>query len=124
MIKKVLIVEDYNDARRFMKILVESHGCIAIEAADGIEAIDKFKQHSPDIVLMDISLPFVDGLTTTKAIRELDGIKRTPIIAITAFGQFFYKEAIEAGCDELINKPVDINTIEAVLNNYLLPVTS
>lgn len=121
MVKKILIVEDYEDTRSFMKILVESYGYLVIEAADGIEAIDRFKQQHPDMILMDISLPFVDGLTATKAIREFDGKTQVPIIALTAFGQFFYKEAIAAGCNDLINKPVDFNTLEPILNEYLSP---
>ena len=123
MMKKVLIVEDYEDTRSFMKLLLEANGYQVIEATDGIEALDKFKQENPDIVLMDISLPIVDGLTATKAIRELEeGSSQLPIIAITAFGKFYYKQAMEAGCNELINKPVDFDTIESILNNYLSPV--
>jgi CheY-like chemotaxis protein len=123
MPKKVLIVEDYDDARHFMKFLLEANGYQVIEAADGIEAVDKFKQQHPDIVLMDISLPTVDGLTATKAIRELeDDSSRLPIIAVTAFGKFYYKQALEAGCNDLINKPVDFETIESILKDYLSPV--
>ena len=123
MMKKVLIVEDYEDTRSFMKFLLEANGYQVIEATDGIEALDKFKQENPDIVLMDISLPIVDGLTATKAIRELEeASSQLPIIAITAFGKFYYKQAMEAGCNELINKPVDFDTIESILNNYLSPV--
>lgn len=123
MPKKVLIVEDYDDTRSFMKFLLETQGYQVIEARDGIEALDKYKQQQPDIVLMDISLPLVDGLTAAKAIRELEeDSSKLPIIAITAFGKFYYKQAMEAGCNELINKPVDFETIETVLNNYLLPV--
>ena len=123
MTKKVLIVEDYDDTRSFMKVLLETNGYEVIEARDGIEALDKYKQQQPDIVLMDISLPVVDGLTATKAIRELEeDPSKLPIIAITAFGKFYYKQAMEAGCNELIDKPVDFKTIESVLNNYLAPV--
>ncbi len=121
MVKKVLIVEDYEDTRSFMKLLVESYGYKVVEAADGIEAVDRFKQQHPDIILMDISLPFVDGLTATKTIREFDGATKIPIIALTAFGQFFYKEAIDAGCNDLINKPIDFNTLEPILTEYLSP---
>lgn len=123
MPKKVLIVEDYDDARSFMKLLLETNGYQVIEATDGIEALDKYKHQRPDIVLMDISLPVVDGLTATRAIRELEGNSSDlPIIAVTAFGKFYYKQAIEAGCNELIDKPVDFDTIESVLNNYLAPL--
>lgn len=119
MAKKVLIVEDYEDSRTFMKFLVESYGYQVVEAADGIEAVDKYKKQHPDLVLMDISLPVVDGLTATKTIREIEKSAKLPIIAVTAFGKSFYKKAIEAGCNDLIDKPVDFDTLEPILNQYL-----
>lgn len=119
MQKIVLIVEDYEDSRSFMKFLVESYGYQVIEAADGIEAVDRFKNFHPDLILMDISLPTVDGLTATKVIRGFNGSQNVPIIAVTAFGQSYYKKALEAGCDDLIDKPVDFDTLEPVLNQYL-----
>lgn len=114
-----MIVEDYEDARGFMKFLIESYGYQVIEATDGIQAIDKFKNFRPDLILMDMSLPVVDGLAATKAIREFDEGAHIPIIAITAFGKNYFKKAIEAGCDDLIDKPVDFEVLEPVLNQYL-----
>ena len=119
MAKKVLIVEDYEDTREFMKILLESYGYKVIEAADGIEAIDRVKQYHPDLILMDISLPVVDGLTATRAIREFDADYKVPIIAVTAFGKNYYTKAIEAGCNDLIDKPVDFDSLEPILKSYL-----
>ena len=119
MQKKVLIVEDYKDTRSFMKLLVESYGYMVVEATDGIEAFEEFKKQHPDLVLMDISLPMVDGLTATRAIREINGKEQVPIIAITAFGKIYYKQAIEAGCNDLIDKPVDLDVLEPVLRHYL-----
>ncbi len=119
MAKKVLIVEDYEDTREFMKLLLESYGYQVIEASDGIEAIDRVKQHHPDLILMDISLPMVDGLTATRTIREFDADGKTPIIAVTAFGKNYYKKAIEAGCNDLIDKPVDFERLEPILRSYL-----
>ena len=119
MAKTILIVEDYEDARGFMKLLLESYGYEVIEAADGIEAIDRFKSFHPDLILMDISLPMVDGLTATKAIRESNDGRRTPIIAVTAFGKQYFNKAIEAGCNDLIDKPVDFDMLEPVINQYL-----
>lgn len=119
MPKKVLIVEDYEDSRNFMKFLIESYGYQVLEAADGIEAVDRFKQQQPDLILMDISLPTVDGLTATKTIRGFDGSEKLPIIAITAFGKSYYQQAIEAGCNDLLDKPVDFDTLEPILNQYL-----
>ncbi|MCA1622438.1 MAG: response regulator [Acidobacteria bacterium] len=119
MAKKVLIVEDYEDTRDFMKFLLESYGYQVIEATDGVEAIDSVKQQNPDLILMDISLPLVDGLTATRAIREFNTAAEVPIIAVTAFGKSFYKKAMEAGCNDLIDKPVDFDILEPILNQYL-----
>lgn len=119
MAKQVLIVEDYEDTREFMKILLESYGYRVIEAADGIEAMDRFKQFHPDLILMDISLPLVDGLTATRAIRSFELDSQVPIIAITAFGKNYYTKAMEAGCNDLIDKPVDFDTLEPILRGYL-----
>src|SRR5688500_12973738 len=116
MSKIVLIVEDYEDSRHFMKYLVESYGYEVIEAGDGIEAIDKFKQFHPDLILMDISLPMVDGLTTTKTIREFEDSSKVQIIAVTAFGGLYYKQAIEAGCKDLIDKSVAVEVLAPVIN--------
>jgi len=119
MSKKVLIVEDNEDTRSFMKYLIESYGYLAVEAADGIEALDKFKKHLPDIVLMDISLPTVGGLTATKAIREVDATGKVPIIAITAFGKDYREQAIEAGCNDLISKPLDFDVLHLIIEKHL-----
>jgi len=119
MVKKVLIVEDYEDTREFMKILLESYGYRVIEAADGIEALDRVKQDHPDLILMDISLPVVDGLTATRAIRACGADSKVPIIAVTAFGKNYYNKAIEAGCNDLIDKPVDFDSLEPILKSYL-----
>ena len=119
MVKKILIVEDNEDTLSFMKYLIESYGCQAIEASDGIEALDKFKKHQPDIILMDISLPTVSGLTATKAIREVDATGKVPIIAVTAFGKIYREQAIEAGCDDLISKPFDFDVLHLLIEKHL-----
>lgn len=119
MPKMVLIVEDYEDTRQFMRFLVETYGYNVIEASDGIEAVEQVKQLHPDLVLMDISLPQVDGLTATRAIRDFYGDSKPPIIAVSAFGKYYHDRAIEAGCDDLIDKPVDFDVLEPVLHQYL-----
>lgn len=119
MAKVILIVEDYEDTREFMKFLLEKHGYQVVEAGDGIEAIERFKKIHPDLILMDISLPIVDGLTATKAIRESNKGEEIPIIAITAFGNLYLERALEAGCNELMNKPLDIESLEMMIDRYL-----
>jgi CheY-like chemotaxis protein len=119
MSKTILIVEDYVDTRDLMKFLLESCGYIVREAADGQEAVDSVKKHFPDLILMDLSLPTMDGLTATRIIRKVDGGGKLPIIAVTAYGNSFYRKAMEAGCDDLINKPLDFDKLQPVLEQYL-----
>ena len=119
MQKTVLIVEDYADIRTMMKFLVQGYGYEVIEAVDGQEAVEKARQHALDLILMDLSLPVMDGLTATQIIRTLDGLGKIPIIAVTAYGNSYYRRAMEAGCDDLINKPLDFKNLEPILNQYL-----
>ena len=119
MLKKILIAEDYADTRSFMKFLVESYGYQALEAADGQQAVETVRREQPDLILMDLSMPIMDGLAATRVIRGFDGTSRLPIIAVTAHGESFYKQALEAGCDDLINKPLDFAALEPVLSQYL-----
>jgi len=121
MAKTVLIVEDYPDIRTMMKFLLQRFGYDVIEAADGNEAVESVKQNHPDLILMDLSLPNMDGLTATQIIRKFDGFGKVPIIAVTAYGNSYYRRAIEAGCDDLINKPLDFNNLEPILEQYLSP---
>ena len=119
MSRIVLIVEDYEDTRSFMKIILESYGYEVIEADNGLEAIESIKHHFPDLILMDVSMPVMDGLTATKKIRKFKQAAEIPIIAVTAHGMDFYEKAMEAGCNGLISKPIDFDSLEPVLNQYL-----
>ena len=119
MPKIVLVVEDYADTRTMMKFLLQSYGFQVVEAADGQEAVDKAQESAPDLILMDLSLPIMDGLTATQTIRKFSGFGKIPIIAVTAYGNSYYRQAIEAGCDDLINKPLDFDKLEPILNQYL-----
>jgi CheY-like chemotaxis protein len=116
--KKILVVEDYADARSFMKFVVEGYGYSVIEAANGQEAVETVKHESPDLILMDLAMPVMDGFTATRIIRESEGNK-TPIIAVTAYGSTCYKQAMEAGCNDLVDKPIDFDKLKPVLNKYL-----
>jgi CheY-like chemotaxis protein len=119
MPKTVLLVEDYDDARSFMKLLLEKNGYRVIEAQDGYEAVEIVNRISPDIILMDLSLPNMDGIAATKIIRKIVDFSRTPIIAVTAHGDAYFEKAIAAGCNDLLNKPLDIRLMEIMLKHYL-----
>ena len=116
---KVLVVEDYEDTREFMKFLLQDYGFDVAEAANGYEAIEAVKRDAPDLILMDISMPGMDGLTAARKIREATGSRKPPIIAITAYGEYARRKALEAGCDASLSKPIDFEDLEPVLSRYL-----
>jgi CheY-like chemotaxis protein len=117
--KKILVAEDTEDSRHLLKFLLEMYGYAVLEAVNGKEAVKTAAELCPDLILMDISMPVMDGLTATMAIRKFDGIKKTPILAVTAFGKQFYRQAIEAGCNDVIPKPVDFDTLQPIIEHYL-----
>jgi CheY-like chemotaxis protein len=120
MKKIVLIVEDQSDSRNFMKVLIESYGCEVIEATDGEEAVQLAHYGKPNLILMDISMPEMDGLTATKIIRETLDKNKMPIIAVTAHGKALNKLLLEAGCNGIVDKPVDFNALQPVIERYLI----
>jgi CheY-like chemotaxis protein len=119
MKKKVLIVEDVADVRAMMKILVECYGFEAITADDGYEAIEMAKEHQPDLILMDLMMPVLDGVMATSIIRNIEGKNEIPIIALTAYHDIYQKKAIAAGCDAVITKPLNLDRLQPLLNHYL-----
>jgi CheY-like chemotaxis protein len=121
MAKKVLIVEDYEDVRELIKLLIESYGYETLTATNGIDAVVIAKKELPDLILMDISLPEIDGLYATSIIRNSADIPKMPIIAVTAYGKDISREAIKAGCNQVIDKAIDLESLELIINQYLRP---
>jgi len=119
MAKKVLIAEDYDDVRRMMKIMLELYGYEALEASDGYEAVEKTAKFKPDVVLMDISMPVLDGLNATRAIRQFDDGASIPILAVTAYGDFYKDKAIDAGCNAVISKPLHFENLQPIIEQYI-----
>jgi CheY-like chemotaxis protein len=119
MPKTILVAEDYVDTRTLMKILIEGYGYQVVEAADGSEAVEKAKQYHPDLILMDLAMPVMDGLTATSIISNLEGFDKTPIIALTAYSGSYFHKSLQAGCTDLIDKPLDYKKLEPLLRKYL-----
>ena len=114
-----MIVEDYADTRTMMKVLLQWRGYEVIEAADGYEAIEKTLQYHPDLILMDLALPVMDGATATKLIRGIEGFEKVSIVALTGFGNTSFEKAIEAGFDDVLVKPLHFENLEPLLAHYL-----
>ena len=116
----VLLVEDTEDNRFMMRRLLEMAGYQVVEATNGEEAVKAARAESPRLILMDLSLPVIDGLAATRLIRKLPDCKRTPIIAVSAHDSSdFQLEAIEAGCNRYITKPIDFNELEQLIVQLL-----
>ncbi len=112
----VLLVEDTEDNRFMMRRLLEMAGYRVVEAMNGEEAVKLAKSESPHLILMDLSLPVIDGLAATRLIRKLPHCESTPIIAVSAHDTSdFQSEAIEAGCNSYVTKPIDFNDLEDLI---------
>ena len=118
--KTVLLVEDTEDNRFMMRRLLEMTGYRVIEAMNGEEAVKLAQSESPNLILMDLSLPVIDGLAATRLIRKLPDFKSTPIIAVSAHDTSdFQSEAIKAGCNTYVSKPIDFNELEELIAKLL-----
>ena len=118
---KVLLVEDVEDTRLFMRLELEEHGFIVIEAEDGRGAVDMAVKESPDIILMDLTLPNMDGFSAAKLIRKKSGkLQTVPIIAVTAHQDVNFRSGAKAsGFDAYVTKPIDINSLKELINGLL-----
>ena len=117
---RVLLVEDTEDNRFMMRRLLEMSGYQVVEATNGEDAVKVARAESPRLILMDLSLPVIDGLAATRLIRKLPDCQRTPIIAVSAHDSSdFQLEAIEAGCNSYITKPIDFNELEQLIAQML-----
>jgi CheY-like chemotaxis protein len=114
----VLLVEDTEDNRMMMRRLLELSGYQVSEAVNGLEAVILAERETPNIILMDLSLPIVDGLAATRQIRQLPNLATVPIIAVSAHDTAdFHAEALAAGCDAYITKPVDYTELEDLISD-------
>jgi two-component system cell cycle response regulator DivK len=118
--KRVLLVEDFEDSRFSLSKLLEIEGYEVVEAVDGAQAVDLALSAKPDLILMDLSLPVIDGLSATRKIRQNEAMIGVPIIALSAHDiSDFRGKSKDAGCTDYITKPVDFNTLISMMSKYL-----
>ena len=116
----VLVVEDFEDNRFMMRRLLEMSGYRVIEAVNGKQAVEAAVSARPDLILMDLSLPMLDGLAATRRIREAEGLGRVPIVAVSAHDSAdFHTEALAAGCNEYVTKPIDFDHLVRILDGLV-----
>src|ERR687884_503021 len=116
----ILIVEDYADASLAMRLALEKRGYHILEASDGAQAVETAARERPDIILMDLNLPVLDGLAATERIRSNPDLRDTVIVAVTAYSDQDYRaRALAAGCNAFVSKPVDIDWLNELLTELL-----
>lgn len=118
--RTVMVVEDFEDNRFMMRRLLEMSGYRVIEAVNGQEAVEVAGRELPDVILMDLSLPLLDGLAATRRIRTQPELTKVPIVAVSAHDTAdFHAEALAAGCNEYVTKPIDFDELENLLKRLI-----
>ncbi len=116
MAGKVLIVEDNAQNMKVMTMTLRASGYTLVQAQDGEEALEKVRSEKPDLIIMDMRLPKIDGVEATKRIREMPEFKSVPIIAVTAYAMKGDKEKfLDAGCDAYLSKPINTRQLPGVV---------
>jgi len=116
----VLVVEDYEDTSLAMRLALEDQGYRILEAADGVQAVEVAERERPDIILMDLQLPILDGLAATERIRANPEMSEVVIVAVTAHQEADYRaRALAAGCNAFVSKPIDFEWLNDLLVNLV-----
>jgi len=116
----IMVVEDYDDTRHFLKRILEKKGYRVLEAVNGQEAIEIAQREHPDLILMDLDLPILDGIGATQSLRQHQDTKAVPIVALTAYPMSYTRvKAFAKGCNEYLSKPIDFDELEKLLMRYV-----
>jgi two-component system, cell cycle response regulator DivK len=117
----IMVVDDYDDSRQIMRSLLEQRRYHVVEAANGETAIETAIREHPKIILMDLSMPFMDGFMAAGRIREHEGLEHVPIVAVSAYQiSDFDSDPFAAGFNGYLQKPLDIDDMEKLLIRLLL----
>ena len=120
MTKRILVVEDQEDLRGILRDLLTGSGYDVVDAANGQDGVAKAKSERPDLILMDIQLPIVNGYETTQQIKADPNLKATPIIAVSSYAMKGDEdEARASGCDHYITKPYSPLQLLRIIQGFL-----
>lgn len=120
MSRRILVVEDQEDNRRILRDLLASAGYEIVEAVTGKEGVSMAQMHRPDLIIMDIQMPEMDGYEATRQIKANSALRDIPIIAVTSYAlSGDDKKAYEAGCVDYITKPFSPRQLLAKIEEFL-----
>lgn len=116
---RILVAEDNPANRELIREILEGHGYETLEAANGLEALEQIEEKTPDLVLMDIQMPLIDGFETVSKLRKDDRFAKLPVIALTAYAMSGDEEkALMAGFDGYLSKPMDVAQLLQYLQHF------
>jgi CheY-like chemotaxis protein len=116
----IMIVEDYDDTRFLLKHALQARGYRVLEAVNGQEAVDLAEREHPDLILMDLDLPILDGIAATQQIRRQVEMAKVPIVAVTAYPLSYTRiKAFAKGCNDYLPKPIDLDALNQLVAHYL-----
>lgn len=116
----ILVVDDFDDTRHLLRTWLERKGFRVVEAENGMEAVSEAVSESPDLIIMDLEMPELDGLAATRKIRECEKLANVPIVAVSAYGaERFRGLALQAGCNEYVSTPFEPSDLERLIRSYL-----
>lgn len=125
MSKTILLIEDNEQNRYLATFLLQQKGYTIVPASNGIRGIDLAQTCRPDIILLDVQLPLLDGYEVARALRAIESLRDIPIIAVTSYAMAGDREkSIDAGCNGYIEKPINPETFVAEIELYSQPSTS
>ncbi|HEV2829924.1 MAG TPA: response regulator [Pyrinomonadaceae bacterium] len=114
--RTILIVDDFDDTRLLLRTWLQKKGFRVVEAENGYRAVAAAESSRPDLIIMDVEMPELDGLEATRKIRELKGFEAVPIVAVSAYGADQYRDhALAAGCNEYVSTPFEPDELERLI---------
>jgi CheY-like chemotaxis protein len=112
----ILVVDDFDDTRLLLRTWLQKKGFRVVEAANGNLAVSAAERNHPDLIIMDVEMPELDGLAATRKIRQLTNFAAVPIVAVSAYGADQYRaHALAAGCNEYVSTPFEPEELERLI---------
>ena len=118
--RTILVVDDFDDTRLLLRTWLERRSFRVVEAENGFQAIKRAESEMPDLIIMDMQMPQLDGLAATRRIRGLKSLVSIPIVAVSAYGaDQFRAQALAAGCNEYVSTPFEPATLEGIIRSLV-----
>ena len=116
----ILVVDDFDDTRLLLRTWLERKGFEVIEAQNGNEAVSQAENNRPNLIIMDLEMPELDGLAATRKIRSVKELENVPVLAVSAYGaEQFREDALAAGCDEYVSTPFEPEALEKLIRSFV-----